>query len=117
MSVIQTAYSYACRWLRVIDADTLLVDVDLGLRSRRTEALRLLGVNAPERGTPEGKAASAYVMDWLAKNAPGELLTAYTAKPDSREKYGRWLARLVGSTGACLNDDLLASGHAVPMKG
>lgn len=47
--------------VRVVDADTLLVETVTRYR------LRLLGVNAPEKKTPEGKAAAEY-MRQLAEN-------------------------------------------------
>jgi endonuclease YncB( thermonuclease family) len=42
-----------------------------------------------------------------------------SAKPGdySGDKYGRYLATIYDTAGRCLNDGLLASGHAVPMKG
>lgn len=53
--------------LRWVDGDTAVADLDLGWGIWRREVkgapsrLRLLGVNAPERYTPEGPAATALI--------------------------------------------------------
>ncbi len=40
-------YEYQADVIRVIDGDTLLLDIDLGLRIRLKQIVRLLDVNAP----------------------------------------------------------------------
>lgn len=111
-----TRYPRTCAVLRVVDGDTLHVVADLGCDLTLTMVLRLYGLNAPERGTPEGAAASDYVRRWVANHGPVfELLTA----KDKREKYGRYLADLVplaapaGAAAPTLCAALLDSGNAV----
>jgi micrococcal nuclease len=119
-AVLQPVYRYAAQTLRVIDGDTIVVRVDLGFRAHIDTPLRLLGVNAPEHGTPAGDAATAYTTGWLnaafvtAKRGPA--LVIDSAKPGeySGDKYGRWLATVWDQHGACLNEDLVSAGHAVP---
>lgn len=119
MPVPPVTWTYQARCLRLIDGDTLHVEVDLGFRSHIRTPVRLLGVNAPELSTPEGQAALTWVAGWMAGAGVSAALTIQSAHPGdySGDKYGRWLATVWRSDGACLNDDLLASGHAVPMKG
>ena len=77
--------------------------------------VRLAGLNAPEHGTPAGEQATAFVRDWL--KTASRTLHVETDKPDPRDKFGRWLVRLSSSDGRCLNDDLVAAGHAVRWSG
>jgi endonuclease YncB( thermonuclease family) len=85
---------YPCRVVRVVDGDTLVVDVDHGfnLTSRQTDGLA--GVNAPELGTPEGRTVKGLVEAWvedLEEDGPWPFtLIAYS----DRDKYGRRVADL-----------------------
>lgn len=99
-------YTYRASVIRVVDADTVWLEVDLGFDVRRRDSFRLYGINAPEMSTPEGVAAKA----WLAKALPGDLIV--TTEKDRREKYGRYLATLwVGQVN--INQALVDAGHAV----
>ncbi|WP_210594822.1 thermonuclease family protein [Streptomyces scabiei] len=104
-------YLYVCRAVTVVDGDTLDVDVDLGFGVWTRQRIRLLGVNAPEHGTPDGDAATAFTADWLRQHAAE--LTLRTTK---KEKYGRYLGAVL-SGARSLNDDLVTAGHAVPYDG
>lgn len=98
-------YEYAATAVRVIDGDTVDVDVDLGFSVTLRQRLRLLGVNTPERGHVGWQQAT----DWLRAQCPaGAKLEIRTVK-DRTEKYGRMLAhiRLLGDT-ALVNDRLVA---------
>lgn len=106
-------YEYRATVLRVVDGDTLHVDIDLGVDTHVRQTIRLFGLNAPEMSTPEGEAAKAYVEGWIATWGPSLLLV--TSK-DKREKYGRYLGTVYGG-GHCLNEDLLGEGHAHPYTG
>ena len=107
---------YRARPLLVVDGDTVDVLIDAGFRASRTERLRLLGLNTPEvRGEsrPAGLAARAFVSTWLAGIGTSDWpLVIQTAKADA---FGRYLATIWRAVdGCCLNDDILAAGHAVP---
>lgn len=110
-------WAYRAKLGRVVDGDTVDVTIDAGFHGYRLERLRLLGVNCPEvRGVTKaaGDAATAFVRQWMMQSAtPDEWhLRVQTAKSDV---FGRFLASVWRTTdGACLNDDLLSSGHAVP---
>lgn len=110
-------YTYTAKILRVIDADTMQLQIDLGLDTYRRITVRLYEVNAPERYTEEGKEATQWVLGWISQYAP-ETCVVETFK-DRREKFGRYLVRLYteGITEApiCLNDALVEAGHAVPV--
>jgi micrococcal nuclease len=104
-------FTYAATVRRVVDADTLDVDLDLGMRVHLHARLRVAGVDAPESWTDEGKAAAAYVRSVMH---PGDPLVVTTQKPD---KYGRILAAVSFSGGCDLAEVLLELGHARPYDG
>lgn len=111
---VRTAYSYAADLRRVVDADTLDFVVDLGWRISTHQRIRLLGVQAPERHTLDGKAATAWVTDWLHLHAPTGRVLLHTRKPTDHDSFGRYLAYLITADGHCLNRDLLNAGIATP---
>lgn len=102
----------------VVDGDTLDVVIDLGFGITRQERVRIDGVNAPEMTTPEGPPARRWVLDWMAWHATTGLewpLVIRTLKPDPRDKYGRYVARVMSaSDGSDLASDMLAAGIALP---
>ena len=101
-------YEYTkCKVIRVIDGDTVRVDVDLGCDTHVNLTLRLAGIDAPEMGTPAGVAAKAHLEAVL-----GSPVTVRTIK-DRREKYGRYLAYIETITGDDVATVLIESGHAV----
>jgi endonuclease YncB( thermonuclease family) len=112
------AWVFPAKLERVIDGDTIICTLDIGFSTYRVDHLRLLGVNAPEaRGATKvaGDAATAFVREWLALAVGDWPLLVETHKSDV---FGRYLAlayRVIGR--ACLNDDLITAGHAVPFMG
>ena len=76
---------------RVVDGDTLDVQVDLGLGVSRAERVRLLDVYAAEQNEPDGPAATGRLLI-LTECAKG--LTLRT-DGDKRDKYGRLLGILL----------------------
>lgn len=104
-----TAYRYrVASVLRVVDADTVDLVIDVGFHLSAALRFRVLGVDAPERGHPAAAEATAFTRAWLAE--PGSL-TAHTRKADS---FGRWLADIEREGGGSLSQALLDAGHAVP---
>jgi endonuclease YncB( thermonuclease family) len=84
-------YEYMAKVTRVIDGDTIEVEIDLGFKIKHTTILRLSGINAPELRTPEGVAAKRYLA-----------LVEY-----HDEKYdNQWL---------CVNSVMVVEGMAVKM--
>ncbi len=96
--------------VRVYDADTITVDLDMGMRIwQRGVRVRLAGVNAPELSTPEGQ---------VARNAVQQLMplgTTVSIISHRFEKYGRLLGVLVLASGDSLNEWLLENEYALPM--
>ena len=94
--------------IRIIDGDTLELDIDLGNCQHWIDKFRLFGVDTAERAA--GLVAKTFVMEWLAENGIGYIET------HGRDKYGRWLAVIV-SNERSLNAELLSEGLAVPYDG
>lgn len=100
-------YTYRAKLVRVIDGDTVILCIDMGLRITTTAPVRLLGINCPEMRDQAGKDARAWTVTWFDSHP--EFLVTTARDP---EKYGRWLGVLVGPDGLSLNDALVAAGHA-----
>jgi len=103
-------WTYRAEIVRVVDGDTLDVDVDLGFGVKKRERLRLGRVDAWEtRGVEReaGLEATEFVERALF---PGKEVTIQTRK---RGKYGRYIAE-VSYDGKNLADELLEHGHAEP---
>jgi micrococcal nuclease len=103
-----TPREYPARVVRVIDGDTVDLDVDVGFRSTYRDRFRLNGLNAPEGKT----AAGARLSDLLYT---GREVVVTTYKP---EKFGRWLADIaVPEVCSSVCEMLLAEGLAVKYDG
>src|SRR4030042_4747709 len=57
----RTPYTYFAKLERVVDGDTLLINFDLGFFINLKEKVRLIGINAPEIDTKEGKEAASFI--------------------------------------------------------
>ena len=98
---------------RVIDGDTIDLDIDLGFHLTSRVRVRLLGVDAPEtRGAEKvvGDMVTDRVRHWLQVN--GEL-TVETVKTG---KYGRWLATIYAADAGCTLNEAVARWTAELMQ-
>jgi len=111
------AYEYNATLRRIVDGDTLDLDVDLGFDFRAITRFRLLGVDTPEVvGVDKalGLASRAFTQNWLAAQGGQVLIRSY--KAHQREKYGRWLVEAYPPGGGLsLNTELLVNGFATAM--
>ncbi len=109
---VNAIYIYRARCHRIKDGDTFILDVDLGFNVRAHVNVRLRDVNAPERGTPEGKLA----MEWLKTfiSSADLLVTSYKDKMS----FERWICdvrvfRVVGDPEPVdLATAMIEAGHA-----
>jgi micrococcal nuclease len=100
-------YQYASRLVRVIDGDTVVLELDLGFYQWRLgRSYRLARINAPEMSTPEGLAARKALVDHLAS------VTAYFVMTQKADSFDRWIVELYAD-GANISDWLVAGGFAV----
>ncbi|MDD3375248.1 MAG: thermonuclease family protein [Candidatus Omnitrophica bacterium] len=111
-------YTYQATVTRVIDGDTIILNIDLGFDSWIEQKLRLRGIDTPEISSVSGIAAKEYVKKICAKV---DFVICKTYKED---KYGRYLAdilyhlnekdpELVAEKGTYLNQELIDQGYAV----
>ena len=97
---------------RIIDGDTVVLEIDMGNRITWTAPFQIAGINAPEMGAPGGSEARLFLFEMLK----GGVALAETIKPD---KYGRWLVRLYTSIGldgvpeGDVGEAMIEAGHAV----
>jgi len=129
-----TVYVYQATIASIHDGDSLRVNillarvrrhrpaapVDLGFNAWRTnrglelrgQAVRLLGCNAPELSTPEGKAARDFIQTLIAVGDTVEL-TSY-----GWDKYGgRIDGKVKLADGRDLSQAMIDAGHALPWDG
>lgn len=110
-------YTYKALVERVVDADTIYLNIDLGFNSWYREKVRLRGIDCPEIDTKEGQEVKRFVE---AKLKEVEFIVVKTYKED---KYERYLAdifyqakqenlEIVLEEGSFLNQELLDKGLA-----
>lgn len=108
-------YEYSAKVVRVVDADTLILDVDLGFEVRKKMRVRLAEVNAPELNTDAGKTATEWVSSWLAENQRSDGSIIIRTVKDRQDRYGRYLAWVYGPTDyRSLSVDMIAMGWGLP---
>lgn len=110
-------YEYkVSRLYKIIDGDTIEVDIDLGFDISIRKSVRLAGIDTPESRTKDAyeKKLGLEAKDWLkAKLKEGETLRIQTEKPDSTEKYGRILGWLyIDSESTSINEIMIQEGYA-----
>ena len=89
-------FEYQCKVVKVVDGDTVDVDIDLGFDVvLRNQRIRLYGIDTPESRTrdKEEKKYGLYAKQWL-KQALGKNAIIRTKK-DGRGKFGRILGEFV----------------------
>ena len=102
--------------LKVVDGDTIDVDIDLGFDISFTSRVRLAGIDTPESRTTdkEEKVLGIEVKDRLKTLiSSANTVVIRTEKPDSSEKYGRILGWLfLDGAEKSVNEALIADGYA-----
>ena len=111
-------FEYPVKVLRVVDGDTVDVDIDLGFGVwMRKQRIRMLGIDTPESRTRDkvekvyGLAAKAFLKDAL-KAGP---VTLRTVK-DGKGKFGRILGEFIVND-VNINEFLILNYHAVSYHG
>ena len=91
-------YEYGCQVTRVVDGDTIDVDLDLGFDIIYKCRVRLYGIDTPESRTRNkdekvrGKLAAKFLQDAISN---GKNVILQTQLKDSKGKFGRVLASVV----------------------
>ena len=111
------SYLYKAEVRDVIDADTVLLDIDLGFEVIRRQSIRLARIDAPERDTPEGAKGRRFVREQLAT---ARTVVVNTRKYDIHRRYVAHLFYAFNNQGIehtflrgrYLNQELLDKGFA-----
>ena len=118
-------YEYKCKIVKIIDGDTVDVDIDLGFGVwLHKERIRLYGIDTPESRTRDhiekifGKEASRVVENFLPV---GSRQTLETLK-DKAGKFGRTLGKFIifdpkQDRETTINDFLIENNYAVGYHG
>lgn len=99
--------------IRVIDGDTVELNIDMGNNTFWRDKFRLMGINAPETHSTDKVAADAattFLTDSLKK---GDIIVHTKGK----DKYGRWLCTVFTGKDGNINLRMVEAGHAVPYDG
>ena len=120
-----SVYEYSCKIVRVVDGDTVDVDIDLGFGVwMHNERVRLHGIDTPESRTRDleekkyGLLAKDQVEHFLPK---GSIQTLVTVR-DKAGKFGRILGKFKIEdhqypTPTTLNEWMVRHHHAAPYFG
>lgn len=106
-------YNYKASVKRVIDGDTIIVDIDLGFGVwLKDQSIRLAKINTPEiRGTT--REAGSAAREFLSKLILNKWVQIRTEK--GQEKYGRWLGTILleeDNNLIDINSKMVAEGYA-----
>jgi micrococcal nuclease len=120
-------YEYRCKVLKVVDGDTVDVDIELGFGVvLADERVRIMGIDTPESRTSNkveklfGKAAKNRLQELLGDTA---ILKTQIAKDgeDMKGKFGRILGDFVveewEGEPRMVTEVLIEEGHCVPYFG
>ena len=117
-------FEYFCKVTRVVDGDTIDVEVDLGFDIIHRARVRMMGIDTPESRT-RNKAEK--VLGLASKARLKELLTNRRVKletsKEGKGKFGRILATVWTSDKkgveeyVNINEKLIEEGHARPYFG
>ena len=118
-------YEYRCKVIKVIDGDTVDVDIDLGFDIIiKGERVRIMGIDTPESRTRDkgekkfGLASKARLKELIGGKSGPILKTQINRKgEDMRGKFGRILGDFVTDDGRLVTEILVEEGHAVAYFG
>lgn len=116
-------YEYRCKIIKVVDGDTVDVDIDLGFGVWiKNERVRIMGIDTPESRTADeveklfGLAAKHRLEELLGEYS---ILKTQVAKDgtDMKGKFGRILGDFIDDGGQLISRVLIDEGHCVPYYG
>ena len=115
-------YQYKCKINKVLDGDTVDIDLDLGFNIvLANQRVRMAGVDTPESRTTnkEEKTRGLLSKKKLAEKLPvGTWQIIETQRSDNNDdKFGRILGVFILEDGTKVNEWLIQNNYAVPYKG
>jgi len=112
-------YEYKCKILKIVDGDTIDVDIDLGFGTwMHEERVRLLGIDAPESRTrnKEEKKFGLLSKQYLKTYVPVGSSAVLRTHRDKTGKFGRILGEIVWGS-STINQKMIDEGYAVVYNG
>ena len=113
-------WTYRAKVIRVIDGDTVDVDIDLGFGIwQKNERVRIMGIDTPESRTSDiqekffGQRAKAFLEKWVTAGD----VTLRTKTYDAKGKFGRILGELWYAGKHNINQKMIDEHHAVAYHG
>jgi micrococcal nuclease len=120
MQHVQDPFIYKCVIQRIVDGDTVDVNIDLGFGIwKKKERVRIAGIDTPESRTRDkvekvfGKAATVKAHTLIPEGSNQTIRT----RRDRAGKYGRTMGDFVLEDGRLYTDIMVESHHAVPYEG
>jgi micrococcal nuclease len=116
-------YEYRCNVVKIIDGDTVDVDIDLGFGVwMRKQRIRMYGIDTPESRTRdlEEKKYGLAAKDFLTSLLDDEGGIVLKTHKDGKGKFGRILGELWRTTNYAdqsINDYMIEKHHAVRYMG
>ena len=117
---IQDPFLYKCVIQRIVDGDTVDVNIDLGFGIwLYKERVRVAGIDTPEKRTRDkvekifGLAATAKAHTLIPEGSNCIIRT----RRDKAGKYGRTMGDFVLEDGTLYTDVMIETHHAVPYEG
>ena len=115
-------YQYKAKILKVLDGDTVDIDLDLGFNIvLSNQRVRMAGIDTPESRTTdkEEKIRGNLSKKKLAEKLPvGSYVKIETQKSDNNDdKFGRILAIFILEDGTSLNQWMIDNNYAVLYQG
>ena len=115
-------YQYKAKVLKVLDGDTVDIDLDLGFNIvLANQRVRMAGIDTPESRTAnnEEKVRGMLSKKKLAEKLPvGSWVRIETQKSDNNDdKFGRILAVFIMEDGTSLNQWMIDNNYAVLYQG
>lgn len=119
-------FQYEAQIKRVVDGDTLEMDIDLGFGVKIAQVVRMAHINAPDELKYSLHGIIDPAKDFIfSKIPPGSVCVVNISR---KEKWGRWLAEIyylpgsisrdeIATQGRQLNQEMITAGLVKPYEG
>ena len=112
-------YEYKCKVTRVVDGDTVDIDIDLGFGVwLHKERVRIYGIDTPESRTRDKieKRFGLLAKEFVKQFVKGSSVILRTQKYDAKGKFGRILGDIIVDDKS-LSETMIQEHHAVAYHG
>ncbi len=111
-------YEYNCKIVRVIDGDSIIIDIDLGFSHFiHNESIRLYGVDTPECRTRDAEEKDCRTLGKEVCRTDASRRRNLQARTREKGKFGRYLGVIKITGNLTINTALVTEHLAVPYMG